>query len=130
MAAVQVGLATQTDACLGSLVPSKIYSLIAAGLPLLFIGPVGSTAANLIRRFDCGWHVRCGDSRTLSRLLARLADDRDEVREKGRRARSAFLENYDRPIGVERICRLMGMPASVESALAPASVEIALARDV
>jgi glycosyltransferase involved in cell wall biosynthesis len=118
MAAVQVGLATQTDACLGSLVPSKIYSLIAAGLPLLFIGPVGSTAANLIQRFDCGWHVRCGDSRTLSRLLARLADDRDEVREKGRRARSAFLENYDRPIGVERICRLMGMPASVESALA------------
>lgn len=115
MAAVQVGLATQTDACLGSLVPSKIYSLIAAGLPLLFIGPAGSTAANLIRRFDCGWHIACGDSGRLSRLLASLADNRDEVRETGRRARQAFLENYDRPIGVERICRLMGMPASVES---------------
>src|SRR5262249_49988060 len=50
-----IGLVTQSDCSLGSLVPSKVYSLMAAGLPVLYIGPGASTVAAMIRRFQCGW---------------------------------------------------------------------------
>ena len=38
-----IGLVTQKESCLGSVVPSKVYGLMAAGRPILFIGPREST---------------------------------------------------------------------------------------
>ncbi len=108
LGAGDVGLVTQRASCLGSVVPSKIYGLMAAARPILFIGPGESTAAQVIKRFRCGWHVPNGDAAGLIQLLARLAAHPAEVEESGRRARQAFLEHYDRPLGVARICRLLG----------------------
>jgi len=108
LGAGDVGLVTQRAACLGSVVPSKVYGLMAAARPILFIGPAESTAAHVIRRFHCGWHVSNGDVAGLVQLLAHLAANPAEVQEAGQRARQAFLEHYDRPVGVARICRLLG----------------------
>jgi glycosyltransferase involved in cell wall biosynthesis len=108
LGAGDVGLVTQRASCLGSVVPSKIYGLMAAARPILFIGPAESTAAQVIQRFRCGWHVPNGHVAALVQLLARLAARPAEIEEAGRRARQAFLEHYDRPLGVARICRLLG----------------------
>ncbi|MDQ2777579.1 MAG: glycosyltransferase family 4 protein [Acidobacteriota bacterium] len=107
-----IGLVTQTAACLGSVVPSKVYGLLAAGRPVLFIGPAASTVCEIIRRFRCGWHLECGDSEGLVLLLRLLAEDRSQVVNAAYRARQAFLAHYDRPLGVSRICDVIG--ASVE----------------
>jgi colanic acid biosynthesis glycosyl transferase WcaI len=104
-----IGLVTQTDASLGSVVPSKAYSLMAAGLPILFIGPAESTVAAMIRRFGCGWEVRCGDCEQLISLMRELDASRDLVVEAGARARQAFLEHYDKPVGVQRVCNVLGL---------------------
>ena len=103
-----IGLVTQRNAALGSVVPSKVYGLLAAGRPVLFIGPKASTVAHIIDRFDCGWHVECGDAPELVTLLKELAADRGRVIAAGERAQAAFLAHYDRPVGVSRICSLVG----------------------
>lgn len=103
-----IGLVTQRAECLGSVVPSKVYSLLAAGRPILFIGPKGATAAEIIRRYGCGWHIENGDVAGLVALLRQLSINRALVYRTGQRARQAFLSNYDRASGVSRICKLIG----------------------
>jgi hypothetical protein len=82
---------------------------MAAGLPLLFIGPAESTLAAMIRRFQCGWELRCGDASGLVALLRELRGRRDLVVEAGERARQAFLRHYDKPVGVQRLCDVIGL---------------------
>jgi glycosyltransferase involved in cell wall biosynthesis len=109
LADAHIGLVTQSNASLGTVVPSKAYSLMAAGLPILFVGPAESTVAAMIRRFQCGWELRCGDSAGLVRLLRELNTRRELVIEAGIRARQAFDQHYDKPVGVQRVCTALGL---------------------
>lgn len=108
LSAGDIGLVTQRDVCCGSVVPSKVYGLLAAGRPILFIGPRQATPALIIDRFNCGWHVDCGDVSALTQLLLHLADHPEEVSRAGRKAREALLQHYDLPLGVERIVGILG----------------------
>jgi glycosyltransferase involved in cell wall biosynthesis len=103
-----LGLVTQLPQTLGSVVPSKIYGIMAAGRPLLYIGPNGSTPACHIDRFNCGWHVQPGDAEGLEYLLLHLSRNRSLLSEAGARARTAFEQNFDRSIGVNQILRILG----------------------
>lgn len=103
-----LGLVTQLSETVGSVVPSKIYGIMAAGRPILYIGPKESTPARHIRRFNCGWQIPPGDVNGLEQLLLHLDRNRHLVFEAGERARIAFEENFDRSIGVERILRVIG----------------------
>jgi glycosyltransferase involved in cell wall biosynthesis len=103
-----VGLVTQKAATVGAVVPSKVYGLMAAGRPVLYIGPDGGTPARLIRRFGCGWHVEPGDVAGLVAVLRRLSESPEEVEKAGARAYAAFREFYDRPAGVGRIVGIPG----------------------
>ena len=107
LAAGDIGLVTQREACCGSVVPSKVYGLLAAGRPILFIGPREATPARIIERFGCGWHVNVGESARLTGLLQHLAGHRDEVELAGRNARRALLEHFDLPHGVNRIMQIL-----------------------
>jgi colanic acid biosynthesis glycosyl transferase WcaI len=97
-----IGVVTQTYESVGCVVPSKLYGLMAAGRPILFIGPKESTVAKVIGQADCGWQVDVRDVDGLLELLARLSRDRELVREAGRRSRLAFEQCYERSIGVKR----------------------------
>ncbi len=103
-----LGLVTQLSETVGSVVPSKIYGIMAAGRPILYIGPEASTPAEHIHRFNCGWHIAPGDVNHLEKLLLHLNKNRHLVSEAGARARAAFDQNFDRSIGVERILRVIG----------------------
>jgi putative colanic acid biosynthesis glycosyltransferase WcaI len=107
LSAADVGLVTLQDGCEGAVVPSKVYGLMACGRPVLFVGPAQATPAAVIRRFDCGWHVECGDVDGLAGTLRRLAEHPELVREAGSRARVAFLEHYDCDRAVKRLCRAL-----------------------
>ena len=92
----------------GLIVPSKVYGLLAAGRPILFVGPRRATPALIVQQFHCGWHIDCGDVSALTQLLLHLADHPEEVSLAGRNAREALLEHYDLPLGVERIAGILG----------------------
>jgi colanic acid biosynthesis glycosyl transferase WcaI len=104
-----LGLVTQLPETCGSVVPSKTYGIMAAGRPLLYIGPRNATPARIIEKHRCGWQVDPGDVTALIELLERLSEDRDLIRETGARSRQAFEQNYDRPIGVARIAAILGL---------------------
>lgn len=116
-----IGLVTQLEACCGSVVPSKVYGLLAAGRPILFIGPATATPARIIARFGCGWHVEVGDDARLTDLLLHLADSPNEVMRAGVLARRALLEEFDLRHGVARILAILkanrSSPAGVESSI-------------
>jgi hypothetical protein len=102
-----LGLVMQIPETMGSIVPSKIYGIMAAGRPLLYVGPAASTPGRHIRRFDCGWRVEPGDVDGFIALLNHLKLNRHLIDESGDRARAAFERNFDRPIGVSRVLAIM-----------------------
>jgi len=104
-----VGLVTQIPETVGAVVPSKIYGIMAAGRPVLYVGPEDATPARVIERHGCGWRIEPGDALGLVRLFERLEQDRGLLREAGGRARRAFEKYYDRPIGVARILSILGV---------------------
>ena len=108
LAAGDIGLVTQQESACGSVVPSKVYGILAAQRPLLFIGPAAATPARIIRHHGCGWHFECGDVEGVSRLLERLAENRHLVTEAGQRARQALVSFYDLPQSVDRIGDILG----------------------
>ena len=120
--ACHIGLVTQKPATLGSVVPSKTYGLMAAGRPILYIGPREATPARIIERFRCGWQVDPGDAATLIALLEHLAANGGLIREAGARGREAFLQHYDLPIGVARICTILGVPVAQPQLIAKTAV--------
>jgi len=103
-----VGLVTQLAETRGVVV-SKTYGIMAAGRPLLYIGPRNGTPARIIEKHRCGWQIDPGDVPALMGLLERLSEDRALIRETGARGRKAFEQNYDRPIGVARIAAILGL---------------------
>jgi colanic acid biosynthesis glycosyl transferase WcaI len=109
-----VGLVTQLPETCGAVVPSKTYGIMAAGRPVLYVGPRGATPARIVERHGCGWRVEPGDGTGLAQLLKRLAENPALVREAGARARRAFDDNYDRPLGVARILAILGLESSEE----------------
>ncbi len=109
LASAHIGLVTQRAECLGSVVPSKIYGLMAAGRPILFIGPRQATPSLIIERYRCGWQVDCGDAEGVVSLLRKLAAEPQLVRQAGFRARQAFVEHYDLPIRLSRLCDVLGV---------------------
>jgi colanic acid biosynthesis glycosyl transferase WcaI len=104
-----VGLVTQIPGTVGAIVPSKTYGIMAAGRPMLYVGPEGATPSLVLRQHECGWRVEPGDVAGMVRLLKRLEQDRALVLEAGARARRAFEKYYDRPIGVARILWVLGL---------------------
>lgn len=109
-----VGLVTQLPQSLGSVVPSKIYGVMAAGRPVLYIGPDESTPARHIRRVHCGWHILPGDADGLVELLHLLNANRGLIVKAGARARFAFERNFDRTVGVNRVLEILGVRSPVK----------------
>jgi len=114
-----LGLVTQLPQTCGSIVPSKTYGIMAAGRPILYIGPREATPARIIDRFQCGWQVNPGDTATLASLLEKLNSERRLMFEAGARARQAFEKHYDRPIAAARIVKILGLEPAAVGAPAP-----------
>jgi glycosyltransferase involved in cell wall biosynthesis len=75
-------------------VPSKIYGILAAGRPAIFIGDTGGDLAGMIRRHDCGVAVAVGDKQGLATELRALKDDPARRQRMGRNARQLALSRY------------------------------------
>jgi glycosyltransferase involved in cell wall biosynthesis len=85
----------------GLVVPVKLYGIMAAGRPVVMVGPRGSESARTIEREGIG-HVidpdELGAAATdrLVEVLRGLRADPGGRRRMGERARAAFLERYER----------------------------------
>ena len=73
----------------GVVVPSKLYSILAAGRPVLALAPEGSDAARVVRRAGCGVVVDPDDPAALAAAVRDLAQDRERFAGMGKRALQA-----------------------------------------
>ncbi len=93
-------LVTLRPAAVGLLVPSKIYGILAAGRPTLYVGPPVGEVAEIVRGGQCGVCVDVGDARRLAAAVRAYRDDPGRARHEGGRARRLFEERFTRGRGV------------------------------
>jgi colanic acid biosynthesis glycosyl transferase WcaI len=79
----------------GYIVPSKMYTILAAGRPYIAAVEDDCEVAHLTRLHQCGLTVPPGDGEGIAAAIRRLADDAALRRAMGVRAREASL-NYTR----------------------------------
>ena len=82
----------------GIVVPGKLYGVMAAARPAVFVGPRHCESADAIRTAGCGITVDRGDVDGLVAALTHLAGDPTLARRMGERGRSAFLAGYERKL--------------------------------
>jgi colanic acid biosynthesis glycosyl transferase WcaI len=94
LAAADAHFVSLLPALEGLIVPSKIYGILAAGRPVVFVGDPGSDLAKLVREQRCGVVVAVGDSEGLAAELRALRDDPGRLESMGTRARELALARY------------------------------------
>ncbi len=101
LTAGDVHLITLRERMPGLVTPSKIYGIMAAGRPTIYVGPADGDVAHIVDGGGCGVRVPNGDVDGL--VAAVLGYARDETRRlsEGERARVLFDERYTRELGVE-----------------------------
>jgi len=92
MAAGDVHLVTVRRGLEGVVVPSKFYSILAAGRPVLVLAHEESDAARLVRRTGCGVVADPDDPASVAAIVQELARDPERVARMSQRAREVAPE--------------------------------------
>lgn len=91
----------------GLIVPSKLYGVLAAGRPAIFIGDEHGEVGRVLLHGECGATVAVGDGASLAALIADWERDRSKPTDMGRRARALFDATYDKRFAIARWERLV-----------------------
>jgi len=94
LAAGDIHLVSQRAGTEGLIVPSKLYGVMAAARPILFIGPDQCEVARIIGQSGSGIVVGCGDCDGAAEALAKLAADADLRQQMGTRGREYYLAHF------------------------------------
>ncbi|HZS62167.1 MAG TPA: hypothetical protein VFA43_23050, partial [Gemmatimonadaceae bacterium] len=81
----------------GVSVPGKLYGIMAAGRPALFVGPAACETADTIREADCGLVIDPASGSApekIAEALRALCADPTSALEMGSRGRETFLRQY------------------------------------
>ncbi|MEP7242648.1 MAG: hypothetical protein ABI885_03075, partial [Gammaproteobacteria bacterium] len=94
LAAADVHLVSLLPALEGFIVPSKLYGILAAARPAIFIGDTQGDLATVLRESDCGISVGVGESECLASHLRALSATPHRVSEMSANARSLAAARY------------------------------------
>lgn len=114
LSCADVHVVTLKEAFEGLVVPCKLFGALAAGRPVIFVGPRGSEIGRVIQESNAGYVVRPGDVDGMVRAVRELAGHPGIRRRLGCNARQALLERYDRALGCDAWQQLLEEVASVE----------------
>jgi colanic acid biosynthesis glycosyl transferase WcaI len=99
LAAADVHLISLRSAFAGISVPGKLYGIMAAARPALFVGPAACETADTIRSADCGEIVDPAIGDAASRVAATIRGWRanpESARAAGARGLAAYMSRYQR----------------------------------
>ena len=92
--ACHVSLVTLCDKLEGMAVPSKIYGILAAGIPVIALVPQNSEIAFIVREENCGFVINPGDLDEFIKAIGLLKSDENLRKQMGHNSRLAFEEKY------------------------------------
>jgi glycosyltransferase involved in cell wall biosynthesis len=78
----------------GLIVPSKVYGILAAGRPALFVGDPDGDLGRLVTKEGCGVAVAVGDHLRLAAELTALKDSPERLAAMGHKARDLAVSRY------------------------------------
>ena len=90
----------------GVVVPSKLYSILAAGRPILAVAPPESDAARIVVESGCGIAADPDDSAAVAAAIKELRAQPARLAEMGRRARETAAK-YARVNELERFVAIV-----------------------
>ena len=96
LSAADIHLVTLRNDMAGLSVPSKTYGIMAAGRPIIFIGPKDSETALTVSESGCGEVVDPEDANRAVNVILELASDRRRREELGAAGRRYFERFFDR----------------------------------
>jgi colanic acid biosynthesis glycosyl transferase WcaI len=83
LGAADLHLVTMRQGMSGLVVPSKFYGVLAAERPCLFVGPLDSEVARVIREVGCGEVIGISESAKLATTIQAYRDRPDRISEEG-----------------------------------------------
>jgi colanic acid biosynthesis glycosyl transferase WcaI len=101
LAAADLHLVSLLPALEGMIMPSKLYGILAAGRPLIFIGDPEGDIAQVLRQGECGVTVEVDAHQDLVAAIRRLKSDPDTCIAMGQRARRLLMSRYSLDKAVE-----------------------------
>ena len=109
----EVHLASLDPAWTGTMVPSKLQGIFAAGRPVIFIGSEASSIGQWILASGAGWLVSPDDG---SGLLAALAEARqpEVLVSRGRAARAFAVQHFNEAVNIPRVAAVLGRHGRME----------------
>ena len=113
LAASDLALLTQRRSLINAVVPSKLVTYMAAGLPVVASIHADSEAARLIRRANCGLVVEPEAPALLRDAIAELLADPDRRRQLGSAGRTFAECEFDRSKAVARQAAILESLASL-----------------
>lgn len=96
LSAADVHLITQAPGTTGLIVPSKLYGILAAGRPALYIGPADTEVALTLQEHALGQTVAIGEVDAFLAALRQLQQDLVQQPAQAQRARSILREHHSR----------------------------------
>ena len=107
LSAADLHLITLAPNVVGLLEPSKLYGVMAAGRPSVYVGPGRSEVARTIQAEKIGACVENGNAAGLVDAIVTRAAEPSRCREEGEKARTAFDREYSRPRRTAQFARLL-----------------------
>ena len=94
LAAADAHLVTLRPEFAGLVYPSKLAGVLAAGRPVLFVGPLGGEIARLLERERCGLAVAPAEGNRLAEIVAQWQASPAARAQQGRQARAAYEKHF------------------------------------
>lgn len=91
----------------GLSVPSKTYSYLAMGRPVIAIMNQETDIARDLKRTRSGFSIEQGEKEALIQYILALDSDKQKVKEMGENSRQLFLEKYTREICTNQYIEMM-----------------------
>jgi glycosyltransferase involved in cell wall biosynthesis len=91
----------------GLIVPCKAYGIMAAGRPIIYQGSAQGEIARMLRNEGGGKVIAEGDTEGLKQAIVDWADNRQEARDVGRRAREVLETGYTKAISLRRYAQVL-----------------------
>lgn len=82
----------------GVVMPSKLYSLLAVGRPIVCVSDPKSEVADILEQAGAGIQSSVNDSKELAKNILAIVDDHEKARRMGQNGRKYFLEHFERKI--------------------------------
>ena len=82
----------------GVIMPSKLYSLLAVGRPIICVSDPESEVADILEQADAGIQSSVNDPKELAKNILAIVDDPEKAVKMGQNGKTYFLEHFERKI--------------------------------